>query len=302
MPRKPIAGRAPHAAAGLDHAVRHVLRPLVRLLLAKGVPYPAFSAMLKDVYFDVATRDVAHASEQTTSQISLITGLHRKDVARMRSASAPPADLAVETSIASEVFTRWISDRRYLDRKLRPRPLARLASKGGETSFESLATGVSKDIRARALLDELLRLDLVSIDDEDRVNLNQKAFVPRRGSDEMLHYFGENAHDHLATAVHNLLGEEPAYLEQAIFAGDLSAESIEELAALVRLGWEEIMRDVVPRASELDARDTKEKRNAMRMRFGIYFHAAQKDKPAGRPPKPATSGKRKSKARVKAPT
>jgi Family of unknown function (DUF6502) len=297
MPRKPNPGHAPRSAAALDRAVRHVLRPLVRLLLAKGVPYPAFSAMLKDIYFDVATGDFALGGGQTNSQISLITGLHRKDVRSMRGVAPRPPSLSVETSIASEIFTRWISNRRYLDRDKRPRSLARLASAGGARSFESLAGSVSKDVRARALLDELLRLGLVSLDGQDRVTLNQKAFVPRRGSDEVLHYFGENAHDHLATAVCNLLGEEPRYLEQAIFAGDLSAESVEELAALVRRAWEQLVRDIVPRATALDARDTKQKRNVMRMRFGMYFHAAHKIEPARKPPKAAPTRKRKSKAR-----
>jgi hypothetical protein len=297
MPPKPKTVPAPDAARELDRAVRQIMRPLVRLLLTKGVPYPALSSMLKDIYFEVATRDMAGASEQTGSRISLITGLHRKDVRRMRDAARSQHELSADTSIASEVFTRWISDRRYLDRQRRPRKLPRLASAGGALSFETLVASVSKDIRPRALLDELLRLGMVSVDGEDRVSLNQKAFVPKRGSVEMLHYFGENVHDHLATAVHNLLGEEPELLEQAIFAGELSAESVEELAARVRRGWGEMVRDVVPRATELDARDAKEKRGGRRMRFGIYFHAGHNENAAGKSPTAAATAKRRKAAR-----
>ena len=57
-------------------------------------------------------------------------------------------------------------------------PLPRLASQGGGASFESLAARVSKDIRSRPMLDELLRLGVVYLDDRDRVVLNVEAFVP----------------------------------------------------------------------------------------------------------------------------
>jgi hypothetical protein len=284
---------APQAAASLDAALRRALRPIVRLLLARGIPYPALGAMLKEIYFDVAARELDSAPGQTDSRISLITGLHRKDVRRMRGESRSARHLSTETTFASEVFTRWISDRRYLDAAKRPLPLARLASAGGARSFESLAAGVSTDVRARALLDELLRLGLVSLDDRDRVRINEDAFTPSPGSDEALHYFGENVHDHLATAVHNLLGGEPRYLEQAVYAGDLSEESIAELSGLVREAWNETMRGIVPRAIALDTRDTKAKRNVMRMRFGMYFHAAHKE-PAGDTPKAEPTARKKA--------
>ena len=260
----------------LDHAIRHALRPLVRLLLARGVRYPAICVMLKDLYFEEALAELGEDPGTTTSRISLSTGLHRKDVSRMRAEGEAREPVALETALASEVFTRWISERRFLDARRKPRPLPRLASVGGERSFEALATSVSSDVRAKALLDELLRLGLVRLDGDDQVVLNGEAFVPRKGSGEVLYYFGENLHDHLAAAVHNLLGREPALLEQAIFGGDLSRESVDELAELVRRAWHDLVQEIVPRASKLDERDAKAGRTDHRMRFGIYFYSEAK--------------------------
>ena len=272
MGKLPTAS-APADGAALDRAIRHLLRPLVRLLLARGIPYPALAAMLKDVYFEVAVRDVARGEAQTTSRISLITGLHRKDVRRMRDAGAARPAVALETRLASEVFTRWISDARFLDARKRPRRLARLASAGGVHSFESLAASVSSDVRPRALLDELLRLGLVTLDAGDHVALNRHAFVPARGSEEVLHYFGHNVHDHLAAAVHNILGLGPGLLEQGVFGDRLSAESVDAIGALVRDAWARMLREIVPAASELDVRDARSGNADMRMRFGVYFFA-----------------------------
>jgi hypothetical protein len=280
--------------AALTRAVRHLLRPLVRLLISKGVQYPALSLMLKDVYFEVATEDLPPGEEPTTSQISLITGLHRKDVRKMRESPAGRDALPRETSLASEVFTRWITDRRYLDRIGKPRALPRLRSAGGESSFEALAERTSKDVRARALLEELLRLGLAKVDPTDRVVLNTKAFVPKAGSDEAMHYFGQNVHDHLATGVHNLLGREPEYVEQAIYGDRLSKESVERLAELVNAEWRRLTRKVVPRAIELDARDAKAGDSGMRMRFGIYFYADHNKKPAADDAHAGAAGQRRN--------
>jgi len=176
--------------------VRHLLRPLVRLLLANGVPYPALAALLKEIYFEVASQDLAPGEKrQTNSQISLITGIHRKDVRRMLENGTAPEALQKETSLASEVITRWISDPSFMNARKKPLALARLASAGGARSFEFLAASISKDVRARALLDELLRLGMVAVDHRDRVVLNQHAFVPRQGSEEMAFYFGQKFGD-----------------------------------------------------------------------------------------------------------
>ena len=272
------AREAPDSAAlthpAMVEAVRHLLQPLVKLLIANGVPYAALSDLLKSIYFDMANEIIsASGKEASDSRISVISGLHRKDVKRLRNHKQDAEHLPEKTSLASEVYTRWISEPRYLNRRGQPQPLARLASAGGRNSFESLVASVSKDVRSRALLEELLRLDLVLLDERDRVIPNRKAFVPKRGTDEMIYYFGQNAHDHLAAAAQNLLGIHPSFLEQGIFGDALSAASVAELEELVRKEWQRLVRKVVPRANELDSRDAKSGQNGMRMRFGTYFYS-----------------------------
>ena len=78
----PMAGLP---APALVRALRRLLRPLVRLLLAKQVTYPFLANLLKAVYVEVAEREFAIAGKsQTTSRLSLLTGIHRKDAERLR--------------------------------------------------------------------------------------------------------------------------------------------------------------------------------------------------------------------------
>ena len=65
-------------------AVRRLLRPLVKLLLNYSVQYPALTSLLKQTYVEVATAMPVEGKIQTDSRVSLLTGIHRLDVKRLR--------------------------------------------------------------------------------------------------------------------------------------------------------------------------------------------------------------------------
>ena len=59
-------------------------------------------------------------------------------------------------ALGAQLAAVWTTRKDLRDARGRPRPLARLASQGGARSFEGLVASISKDIRARPLLDEWL--------------------------------------------------------------------------------------------------------------------------------------------------
>ncbi len=268
----------PSVPASLVTALRRVLRPLVRLLLANGITYPFLSGLLKAVFVDVAERDFRlEGKSQTDSRINLLTGVHRKDVKRLRAelknSQEPTAPAAV--SLGAQLVARWTGMDRYLDEQGRPLPLPRLASEGGDLSFEALVAAVNKDIRSRAVLDEWLRLGVAHLDDQDRVRLNMEAFVPDKGFDEKAYYFGQNIHDHIAATAHNLAGNAAAFLERSVYYDRLSPASVETLDHLAReLGMKALL-ELNRKAMELQSRDENAGDARMRMNFGIYFFAEE---------------------------
>src|SRR6185503_9530426 len=82
------------------------------------------------------------------------------------------------------------------------------------------------------VLDEWERLGIAEVDDDGRVHLRVEAFVPPRESEEILHYLGRNARDHLSAAVHNVLGEGAPFFERSASYDQLSEESVAELREL----------------------------------------------------------------------
>jgi hypothetical protein len=266
-------------------ALRHLLRPLVRLLVGHGITYPMLTEMLKQIYVDVADRDFALDGESPTdSRVSLLTGVHRKDVRRFRSTGPAETEAMPEAvALGAQLVSAWTTRREFVDARGRPRPLARLASQGAGRSFEALVASVSKDIRPRSVLDEWLRLGVVELDAQDRVVLRTGAFVPSRGLDEKAFYLGHNVHDHLAAAVHNVLEAGPRpYLERSVHYDGLEAHSVEELAALATQAGMKALHAVNRRANECEARDQKLPTQKERITFGVYFYSA-----------PAKSGLRK---------
>ncbi len=268
----------------LIRAVQQVLYPLARLMLAKGVTYPQLAELMKAVFVEVAEKEFRIAAKaQTDSRISLLSGVHRKDVRRLR-ASPPDEDsvTAKSVSLGAQLVAAWTGLRRFQDKQGRPLPLPRLASQGGGVSFESLVERMSKDIRSRAVLDELLRLGVVHMDEQDRAVLNVEAFVPRAGFDEKLHYFGHNLRDHAAAAAHNVLGAGEPLLERSVHYDALSEESIRELAALSEKSGMDAVQSLNRRAIELEERDAARATGKHRFTFGIYFFHAptESTKPA----------------------
>ena len=276
----PSAG--PDTQAGpspaLVRALRQALRPLVRLMLAQGITYPYLADLLKGLFVEVAERDFRLDDKPPTdSRVSLVSGVHRKDVSRLRPLLRTPGALApTVVPLGAQLAARWMGDARYLQGDGQPRPLARLASEGGEQSFEALVASVNNDIRSRVVLDEWLRQGVVHLDEQGQVCLDATAFVPTSGAQEKAFYLGHNLHDHAAATVHNVLGGAPPFLERSVHYDALSPESV---ARLAKLGEQHGMKALLAMnkvAMEAEASDRALDPQQPRQRFtmGVYFYSA----------------------------
>jgi hypothetical protein len=263
-------------------ALRRVLRPLVRLMLAQGVTYPYLANLLKGLFVEVADKDFRiHNQPQTDSRVSLISGVHRKDVSTLRANMESTAEqVPPVVSLGAQLVALWLGSPQYTDENGAPKPLHRFASEGGDLSFEALMTSVNSDIRPRVVLDEWQRLGVVHFDELQRVCLNTDAFVPAEGFDEKAFYFGHNLHDHAAAAASNLLGQSTPFLERSVHYDELSAESIAKLRKQAEQAGMRALLALNQNALKLETQDAAYSRAhtsanngpLQRMTFGIYFY------------------------------
>lgn len=260
--------------AALKQALEALLVPLARLAVARGLPYAVIDETLRMAL--VAAAHGAHPGvpeHRRASRISAATGLHRREVNRLLEPATQTKTSTPSRSPAAMVFAHWRADPRYRTRGGAPRKLPRV---GPAPSFESLAREVTRDMHPRALLEELLRLDLADLDAaSDSVTLTAAAFVPHGDRARMLGYLGANVGDHLQAAVANVLGRDPPHLEQAIAADGLSEASLITLRALLREHWRRLSDELVPLLERLIKADADSADAGRRVRIGLFgFEAA----------------------------
>jgi hypothetical protein len=242
-------------------------------MLASGVTYPFVSELLKGVFVEVAKQDFSLATRETTdSRISLISGVHRKDVRRLRNVELANDGIAPQAiSFGAQLIATWLGDERFLDAAGKWRPLRKVRGSDGLPSFEDLVASRSTDIRPRVVLDEWLHLGIVSIDDHDRLVLNEEAFIPRSGVDEQLYFYAHNLHDHAVTATENVLGSRPPQLERSVSYEALSEASIEQLDRRARHLGTKLLTDLNRMAMELEAKNLQDPGPTRRFTCGVYF-------------------------------
>ncbi|MFM2067935.1 MAG: hypothetical protein RLZZ584_2844 [Pseudomonadota bacterium] len=271
-----------------------VLAPLVRWLLRSGVQYGPVAQALKGVFLAEARRELEErGSKVTDSALSVLSGVHRKDVRTLGSDTLP--QLAYHPSPAAIVFTRWLSDPAYReapqdgDDPGSHRVRTSLPRVGPAPSFESLARQVSSDVHPRTLLDELQRLGLVYAEG-DSVVLATGGFVTDARHTNASQILALNTADHLSAAVHNLTRtDQQKFLEQSVYADGLSVASVQALQNVARQLWSKSFDVMVKSATDRVELDTNDPNATSRMRFGVFYYhervpapdAGAADAPAG---------------------
>lgn len=276
----PVAGLPEPALAA--QAMARVLQPLARLMIDHGLQLPSMVELLKQelVHEAMATFGLADKGS-SDSRIALLTGVHRKDVKRLREAPVSASAAVPLVPMAASVVARWISEPRFLNADQTARPLARTPRRSsvGEPDFTTLVAEVSRDVGARAVLDELVRLGVVELRDDGYVALKTSGFVPHEGLQESFHFLAGSVSDHLATAVHNLAPDRqaPLMLEQSAFSQDLSPTQAEQLQEQARRLWASALRKFLQTATVAEQRSQADTGPKHRVRFGVYFHDTLQD-------------------------
>ena len=267
-------------ASGFARVLRSLLRPLVKAMIAHGITLPALTRMLKEIFVEVAESEFALEDRPSTdSRISMLTGVHRKDVRTLRSADrSGTGEMGSRVSAFTSVIGRWLADPALTDSDGRPVALPRQARSG--PSFEALAASVSNDIRPRTILDELLRQGVVREEIETGLlRLEAEAFVGPAEIGQQAHFFSENVGDHIAAATENLLAEPGAapFIERAVFYNRLTPGSVAEIEGEARRLSAAALARLNRLAFARQQHDAQDPAAGERFRFGVFFYRATED-------------------------
>ena len=261
--------------------LRRLLRPLVAYLMRQGWGYIAFRDLLKRIYVEEALLHHEDGAAQSDSQISLVTGINRREVKRLREEAAQPdrpesRDPMAGVNLAARVVGTWVSAAAFRDASGQPIPLS-IRNTGGEPGFDALLRAAHVDVRGRTVIEELERAGVIERLEQDRVRLLRTAYTPGDPREQLL-FLAANVGDHLRSAIHNLTGGTPTYIERALFYNAIRADRLDAarpaLAAmadrLLRQGNEQLLEGNL--SSTDSAGGSPDETTMRRLRLGVYYY------------------------------
>lgn len=256
----------------LLNATARILRPLIKMLLRHGVSHTAFSELSKQLFFEVAKTEFAiPGKKQTSSRISTMTGLSRKECARLD--ALPPADDNLDTSSinrAARVISGWTRDVEFQTSQRDP---ADLPFDGESKSFSALVKRYSGDITARTIADELTRVGAISVTMEGLIHLNSRAYIVNDSELQKLTILGTDVSDLIATIDHNLAKPESPYLQRKVAYNYIPLEALPELnhdlTVIAQDSLEKMAKVLADKA--VDKKAAKKTATYARAGIGIYY-------------------------------
>lgn len=242
------------------------------MCIGHGIDYRMFADLLKEIYVSVADDDFSiPGRRQTDSRISLISGVHRKDVHALRGGKSGNTELPGANRFANSLIAMWLEIPELSENNY-PLPIPRTQQEGHAWSFAQLAAEVNRDMPARSLLDELVVKGILKVDHLDMVHLDPVALIPKRNIDQKADYFAQGVHDHIVAASENLKDAVPNNLDAYVQFDGLSPEDAEKLKLTAEAASKKAVKVVSDAAKGLkNAYSNQEESNKVRISFGTYF-------------------------------
>ena len=159
--------------------------PVARFLLRAGIGFREFEEVCRLAFVTVASTEFGLRGRQTNiSRVSAMTGIARKDVARIRQAiAAYDTDGRVRLSPLGDVLHHWYTNRKYQDSNGNP---VVLPYAGPKVSFEALVAECAGDLPAGALRSELVRCGAVAVESGGKLTATRREVVPEDVDEKLI--------------------------------------------------------------------------------------------------------------------
>jgi hypothetical protein len=206
-----------HATATMSEQLRNALRrailrlldPLTRLMLDVGIGAGEFHRLAKESYVRSAQKMLG-GTRPNYSHIAVSTGLTRSEVTQILNLQAaagepdtyvPAIEGQIGVARAERVLRGWWQGESFQEHAGKP---AILPLKGRHKSFEELVSLYAGGLKAKSVLQELLRLHAVRLLPGDRVEVISETITTVKWDADGIQEVGERVRDLLETLSYNL--------------------------------------------------------------------------------------------------
>ena len=168
-------GMSENVKKSLLAACRHLLHPLVRILLRHGVNYGEFADAVRGAYIDIASKELLPSDQaQSDARVGIVTGMNAREVGRIRESDAN-AEPKVNANQIARVLQGWSQDQDYLGPYGLP---LEVPFAGERPSFEDLVDCYAVGAPPRILLGELVRVGAAAATSDGYVRMLNRTYVP----------------------------------------------------------------------------------------------------------------------------
>ena len=229
---------------GFHKAVRKLMRPLVRMAIKRGISVNDFYIWLKALYVEEAENFTIEGKKQSTSRIALLTGLDRKETARLRKLNQDMDALLQQqtkrTNRAVRAINAWQKEAPYSDGHGRPKVIPLY---GEGASLESLVQQYCGDVSVVTVLGELEQSGVIEVHEDGTVTLKDTSYIPHENNEELLFLMGQAAYDLLNTSAHNIERQgQKSRLQLSVAYNRINPEVIAKLKVLIEADSLELLQ------------------------------------------------------------
>ncbi|SDQ24558.1 DUF6502 family protein [Pseudovibrio sp. Tun.PSC04-5.I4] len=259
---------SPEQTDPFETALTALLAPLAKAMVARGVTIGPATEALKRALLQ-ATLDES-GPKTSDSRVSLKTGLHRKDVKRLRS-ETEPSTARKSVNAAALAISYWATAPEFQSENGVPRDLTRHSTQS-TPGFDDLIRLTRADMAPGTVLEALVEQGVVKELQDGQYRLLMHALLPAPGSAEQVAAYQATLSTHMAAATHNLIATQGTSLnfDRILRYSHLSEESVEELNRLTQEKAQMLLEDVNAQAREMQMNDAEKKAATGRFAFGAY--------------------------------
>jgi len=258
-------------------AFRHLMVPLVRILVRSGIPFREFSDVVRDIYVRVAFDEFSQGERPASlARVSISTGITRKQiVAIVGSEDRLKRALESNARALARLLQGWHSDPEFTGPYGFPRDLFFEADPAGAPSFADLVRRYATGLPPKVLLDELLGVQTaVHVPETGMIRVLKRTFIPEDMAPEQIEVFARGVRRYVETIDHNLREKEPSLrrFERWVFPDfGIKPSDWERFRDLVQERLQAVIEDLDTRFTSFERPDEREEQ-ALSVGVGMYVY------------------------------
>lgn len=257
--------------------MRRALRPLVSLLIKNSVSYQMICQLLKEQYVDVAASQYGKGGRPTNiTRISLLTGIDRKDVKRIRDTAIKDTEVLAgnpksRSGALGRLLSGWYQDPDFSSNG-KPKPLAM------DTEFADLCKRYGGDITRTAILNELLRVNAVEKTAKDQLLAKSRFYMPDTANTEAIMRSFDVYHDLGNTLLYNLYRDStlPSRFEGRATNARVPLSCVGDFREFVEENGQRLLEHIDERLSGYE-KDAPANEESVRLGLGVFWIEEQQD-------------------------